>query len=64
MSFPVKLNEMRLKSGLSQAQLAKLIGVSLRTYKGYEEGITTPRIEILKKIVITLDTTSDELLEI
>ena len=64
MSFHTKLSEMRLKRGLTEKQLAELIGVDLRTYKSYESGKTTPRIPILKKIVIALETTSDELLEI
>lgn len=64
MSFHVKLNEMRLARGLTEKQLAELIGVDIRTYKSYEIGKTTPRIPILKKIVLALETTSDELLEI
>ena len=64
MSFHVKLNEMRLARGLTEKQLAELIGVDLRTYKSYEIGKTTPRNPILKKIVVALETTSDELLEI
>jgi transcriptional regulator with XRE-family HTH domain len=64
MSFPTKLKELRQARGLTQEQLAKLIGVNLRTYKRYEEGRTTPRIAIYKRIVIALETTSDELLEL
>ena len=64
MSFPSKLKELRQARGLTPEQLAELIGVDLRTYKSYELGKTTPRIPILKKIVIALETTSDELLEI
>jgi transcriptional regulator with XRE-family HTH domain len=63
-SFPTKLKELRQARNLTQEQLAKLIGVNLRTYKRYEEGKTTPRIAIYKRIVIALETTSDELLEI
>jgi transcriptional regulator with XRE-family HTH domain len=64
MSFPTKLKELRQARGLTQEQLAKLIGVNLRTYKRYEEGKTTPMISIYKRIVIALETTSDELLEL
>lgn len=64
MSFPTKLRELRQARNLTQEQLAKLIGVNLRTYKRYEEGKTTPRIAIYKRIVIALETTSDELLEL
>ena len=64
MSFPSKLKELRQTRNLTQEQLAKLIVVNLRTYKRYEEGKTTPRIAIYKRIVIALETTSDELLEL
>ena len=64
MSFPSKLKELRQTRNLTQEQLAKLISVNLRTYKRYEEGKTTPRIAIYKRIVIALETTSDELLEL
>ena len=64
MSFPTKLKELRLSRNLTQEQLAELIEVSPRTYKGYEAGKTMPRITTIKKIVIALETTADELLEI
>ena len=33
-----QLKEMRLKRGLSQTELAKMSGVSLRSIKAYEQG--------------------------
>ena len=64
MSFSNKLIQTRLKQGLTQKQLAKLIGVSIRTYKKYETGVTLPKITTIRKIVIALETTADELLEL
>ena len=64
MSFPSKLKEARLQKGYSQAKVAELIEVAPSTYKAYESGYRKPNIDILKKIVIALETTSDELLEI
>ena len=64
MSFPSKLKELRLSRNLTQEQLAELIDVSIRTYRNYESGKTMPRIATIKKIVIALETTADELLEI
>lgn len=64
MSFASKLKELRLSRNLTQEQLAELIEVSPRTYRSYEAGKTKPRIATIKKIVIALETTSDELLEI
>ena len=64
MSFPSKLKELRLSHNLTQEQLAQLIEASLKTYRNYEAGKTTPGILVLRKLVIALETTADELLEI
>ena len=64
MSFPTKLKELRQARGLTPEQLAELIEINPRTYKSYESGKTKPGINIFKKIVIALETTADELLEI
>ena len=64
MSFSEKLKETRLERNLTQEQLAKLIGIHPKTYKNYEAGKTIPRIPIIRKLCIALDTSSDDLLEI
>lgn len=64
MSFPSKLKELRQARNLTQEQMAELIDVSIRTYRNYETGKTKPRIATIKKIVIALKTTADELLEL
>ena len=64
MSFSNRLKETRLKRDFTQEQLAELIGVSIKTYQKYETGVTIPRIATIRKIVIALETTSDELLEL
>lgn len=64
MGFPTKLKELRLSRNLTEQQLANQIGISIKTYINYESGIAVPRIDIFKKIVIALETTADELLEI
>lgn len=63
MSFSSKLKELRLSRNLTPEQLAELAQIHPKTYRGYEAGKTVPRIDILKRIVIALDTTADELLE-
>lgn len=63
MSFSIKLKELRLARNLTQEQMAELIEISPRTYRGYETGKTKPRIATIKKIVIALEITADELLE-
>nr|QGT51337.1 hypothetical protein Unknown280_0290 [uncultured Spirochaetaceae bacterium] len=42
-----KLKQIRLKSGKSQAEFAKEIGVSQRTWSAYESGETRPKMAIL-----------------
>lgn len=42
MSFHDRLYEARKRSGLTQAQLAELIGVAKTTYTGYEIGRSEP----------------------
>lgn len=64
MSFSSKIKEARLERNLTQEQLAELIGVHPRTYRNYEIGKTVPRIEIIRKLCIALDTSCDDLLEI
>jgi putative transcriptional regulator len=64
MNFPAKLKELRLARNLTQEQLAELIEVSPKTYRNYEAGQTVPRIPVIRKLVIALETTADELLEI
>lgn len=64
MSFPIKLKELRLKQNLTQEQLAELIEIHPKTYINYESGKTMPRIPVIRKLVIALNTTCDELLEV
>ena len=64
MSFPSRLKELRQARNLTQEEMAELIEVSPKTYRNYEAGKTKPRVETFKRIVIALETTADELLEI
>jgi len=43
MKFSEKLKKLRTDNNLTQEELSKLIGVSLRTLKSYELGETLPR---------------------
>ena len=43
MRFGEKLCAMRKEKGLTQAELAKLAGVGLRTITNYEKGTTHPQ---------------------
>lgn len=64
MNFPTKLKELRQSRNLTEQQLADQIGISIKTYRNYESSKTKPKIAIFRKIVLALETTGDELLEI
>ena len=56
-----KMKEARLERGLSQAELAKLIGVSRQTINMIENGDYNPTIALCIKICRTLWKTLDDL---
>ena len=64
MGFADKIKEARLERNLTQEQLAELADIHPRTYRNYESGKTVPRIGVIRKLCIALDTSSDDLLEI
>lgn len=60
-----KLKAMRLKSGLSQSQLAEKADLKLRTLQAYEAGqrsFDSARIDILLKTALTLNCKLEELI--
>ena len=44
------LKKLRTEKGLTQEHMAKLVGVSLVTYRLWENGVTTPRYENAEKL--------------
>ena len=56
-----KMKEARLERKLSQAELAKLIGVSRQTINMIENGDYNPTITLCVKICKVLEKTLDEL---
>lgn len=52
----------REKSGKKQQECANEIGVTLRAWQGYEQGIREPKFEILIKIAELFNVTTDYLL--
>lgn len=62
--FGDKLKALRKSKKLTQAELASKIGVSKWAVTSYEQGRTSPSIEVLIKICETLDTSSDYMLGI
>lgn len=55
------LRELRLKLGLSQADLEKLTGIDANNFSRYERGIVVPSVEAAHKIAQALGVTVDEL---
>ena len=62
--FCERLKETRKDSGMSQKEVAELVGVGASCYANYEQGIREPSLEILVKICEALDVSADFLLGI
>jgi len=63
--FAKNLKKERESNGLTQRELADLLGIPYKTYQGYEalgKAGRTPDIEMIVKIAKILKTTTDELL--
>lgn len=64
MAFADRLKDFREKEKLSQADFAKMIGISTRTLVHYEDGERYPRdVEVYKKIAEVMDCDYNYLLE-
>ena len=50
MKFNENLKLLRLESALMQKEIASLLGVSVRTFQGWESGRSEPNIEKLIKL--------------
>ena len=55
--------ERREEAGLTQKQLAHLLGITLGAVSQWESGISRPRADTLKKLADLLNCTVDELLK-
>lgn len=60
--FPQKLNQIRKSKGYTAQYMANLLSVSLRTYRNYESGHSSPSLEALVKIADILEVSTDVLL--
>lgn len=56
-----KIRRMRINRGLTQEQLAEKVDVSQRTMSGIELGENFVTAETLDRIIIALDTTTEDL---
>lgn len=55
MNIGNKIKEARLAANMTQEELAKRIGVSKNAISNYENGVSTPKVELLCSIMKHLD---------
>ena len=60
--FPKRLNEIRKAKGLTAQRMADLLQISIRTYRNYESGHSSPNLDFLVQIADILDVSLDYLL--
>lgn len=60
--FGKRLNQVRKRRGYTAQQMATILSVSLRTYRHYESGHTSPSLDTLVIIADTLAVPIDWLL--
>lgn len=63
MGFSEQLRKARIRTGMSQTQVAEALGVTGSTYCGYETGKRQPDVLKIKKLTEILGTSGDVLLE-
>ena len=62
MPFAEKLSKFRNERGMTQQEMAKLIGVGIAQMRRYEKGKSAPTLEVIKNIARTLGISADELI--
>ena len=60
--FTENLKNLRKSKGLSQAALAKLLGVDQRTVSAWENGVCEPSFELLARLCEIFEETFDGIL--
>lgn len=60
--FGLRLKDLRENRNLSQIEVASRLNVERATISGYERNVTTPSLDILKKLALLYNTSSDYLL--
>ena len=62
MMFGKRLNETRKEKGFTAQQMADMLNVTIRTYRNYESGTSSPSLGTLARIADILGVTTDYLL--
>ncbi len=56
------IKALRIEKGLSQPQLARMVGVSNGMISIWENNINEPKASYIKKLAVALETSADDLL--
>jgi transcriptional regulator with XRE-family HTH domain len=62
MSFTVRFLQLRKQHNLTQQQMAEAVGIHITQVKRYEAGGAQPSLELLKKIALAFNVTTDWLI--
>lgn len=61
MDFAHRLTATRKERGLTQAALAERVGIHVTQVRRYEAGSSAPTLDVLRKIAMSLNVTTDSL---
>lgn len=61
MTIGEKIKNARIKSGMTQAELANILGIPYQSISQWERGLRNPKYDTLQKIATALDTPIDSL---
>lgn len=62
MAFADRLSSLRQSRKLTQHDLAKKVGIGISQMRRYEKGSSSPTLEVIKNIALTLGISADELI--
>ena len=62
MPFAEKLAKLRKHKGFTQQELAQRAGIGIAQMRRYEKGSSSPTLEVIKNIAITLSVSTDDLI--
>ncbi len=62
MPFPQKLSRLRKERGLTQVELAEKVGIGIAQMRRYERGNSSPTLEVIKNIAMSLAVSTDDLI--
>lgn len=64
MAINERIIQLREEAGKTQKEVADYLGTNVQTYQRYEYGTREPKIQVIKKLSLFYNVTSDYILEI